>query len=72
MLLMIFISGHTPRNVETKLTLGPFHSITLTRLTQTKGLTAGVACRPPPPSRPSGGGAVQEHDYGRTTSPNIL
>ena len=49
MLLMIFISGHTPRNVETKLTLGPFHSTTLTRLTQTKGLTAGVACRPPPP-----------------------
>ena len=48
-LLMIFISGHTPRNVETKLTLGPFHSTTLTRLTQTKGLTAGVACRPPPP-----------------------
>ena len=49
MLLMIFISGHTPRNVERKLTLGPFHSTTLTRLTQTKGLTAGVACRPPPP-----------------------
>ena len=49
MLLMIFISGHTPRNVETKLTLGPFHSTTLTRLTQTKGLTAGVACPPPPP-----------------------
>ena len=49
MLLMIFISGHTPRNVETKLTLGPFHSTTLTRLTQTKGLAAGVACRPPPP-----------------------
>ena len=49
MLLMIFISGHTPRNVETKLTLGPFHSTTLARLTQTKGLTAGVACRPPPP-----------------------
>ena len=47
--LMIFISGHTPRNVETKLTLGPFHSTTLTTLTQTKGLTAGVACRPPPP-----------------------
>ena len=49
MLLMIYISGHTPRNVETELTLGPFHSTTLTRLTQTKGLTAGVACRPPPP-----------------------
>ena len=49
MLLMIFISGHTPRNVETKLTLGPFHSTTLTGLTQTKGLTAGVACRPPSP-----------------------
>ena len=49
MLLKIFISGHTPQNVETKLKLGPFHSTTLTRLTQTKGLTAGVACRPPPP-----------------------
>ena len=106
MLLKIFISGHTPQNVETKLKLGPFHSTTLTRLTQTKGLTAGVACRPPPPfarvgeglsrntptgaklalifrgarerrgQRPpsipaSGGGAVQEHAYGRKTSPNI-
>ena len=65
MLLMIFISGHTPRNVETKLTLGPFHSTTLTRLTQMKGLTSGVAFRP------SGGGAVQEHAYGRTISPNM-
>ena len=49
--MLLIISGHTPRNVETKLTLGPFHSTTLTRLTQTKGLTAGVACRPPPFAR---------------------
>ena len=46
MLLMTFISGHTPQDVETKFTLGPFHSTTLI---QTKGLTAGVGCRPPPP-----------------------
>ena len=39
MLLMIFISDHTLQNVGTMLTLDPFHSTTLTRLTYTKGLT---------------------------------
>ena len=29
----VFISGHTPQKVGTKLTLGLFHSTTLTRLT---------------------------------------
>ena len=57
MLLMILISGHTPHS-RTRLTLGPFHSNTLTRLTLTKGLNHGRGMLATSPFSPSGGGAV--------------
>ena len=70
MLLKIFISGHTPQNVETKLKLGPFHSTTYQTYTN-EGAYRGRGLSASSPFRPSGGGAVQEHAYGRKTSPNI-
>ena len=70
MLLMIFISGHTPRNVEAKLTW----PVSLYHTYQTyanEGAYRGRGLSASSPFRPSGGGAVQEHAYGRTISPNI-
>ena len=70
MLLMIFISGHTPRNVETKLTW----PVSLYHTYQTyanEGAYRGRGLSASSPFRPSGGGALQEHAYGRTISPNI-